>query len=204
MTAVHLIIQKLMYLLLVATVEERIEKVDYLIDSNYQGIMLNGKMHWLTRFGKYNGRRDKLIVSFDLADEVFAEVPKVDFVDKPRIHKFHLAVVGDCLAVAITLPHQNGGGTEIWVMKEYNVKESWVKEFIIGAYTPTPNSVMEHLVKVVCLLKNEELLLEYKSGNVALYDPQNGVFRPLMFQGMPNWFSTLLFCFLKYFFCVIT
>ncbi|XP_019247491.1 PREDICTED: F-box protein At3g07870-like [Nicotiana attenuata] len=107
--------------------------------------MLNGKMRWLTQFGKYNGRRDRLIASFDLDKEVFAVVPKVDFVAKPRIHKFHLAVLGDCLVVALTLPRQNGGGIEIWVMKEYNVKESWVKEFIIGAYTPTPNSATRNL-----------------------------------------------------------
>ncbi|OIT02204.1 PREDICTED: F-box protein At3g07870-like [Nicotiana attenuata] len=113
----------------------RIEKVDYLIESKYQGIMLNGKMHWLTRFGKYYGRRDRLIVSFDFAAEVFSVVPKVDFVAKPRIHKFHLAVLGDCLAVALTLPRQKGGGTEIWVMKEYNVKEMGEGVHNWGLYT---------------------------------------------------------------------
>ncbi|XP_060210914.1 F-box protein At3g07870-like [Lycium barbarum] len=159
-----------------------IGKVGYRIDSSAKAIMLNGKMHWLTLFGMYYGRSDRLVVSFDLAYEVFGEVPKIDFGVDPRIVQFQLAVLGGWLAVALISHRFNEGGLEIWVMREYNVKESWVKEFKIGAYTPTPNSVLQYVqpfVKVVCLLKNGKLLLECKGGYMVLYDPQNGVFRTL-------------------------
>ncbi|KAF3673816.1 hypothetical protein FXO38_05507 [Capsicum annuum] len=74
-------------------------------------------------------------------------------------------------------------------MREYNMKESWVKEFIIGAYTLNVNSVTQH-VKVVCQLKNEELLLDYDCGYLVSYDPQNGVFRTISFHGIPDYFKT--------------
>ncbi|XP_060210927.1 F-box protein At3g07870-like [Lycium barbarum] len=61
-----------------------------------------------------SGSYHRLIVSFDLPDEVFEEVPKFDFGVDPRSSEFQLAVLGDCLAIAITLPHQNGGGLGIW------------------------------------------------------------------------------------------
>ncbi|PHU07878.1 hypothetical protein BC332_24367 [Capsicum chinense] len=65
------------------------------------------------------------------SDEIFGEVPIVNFGVDPRIVQFQLVVFGDCITVAITLPHENGEGLDIWVMRECNVKESWIKEFIM-------------------------------------------------------------------------
>nr|XP_009614118.1 F-box protein At3g07870-like [Nicotiana tomentosiformis] len=77
-----------------------IREAGYQIDPfSSQGIMLNGKMHWLTQLKMYYGRHDRLIVSFDLADELFAEVPKVDFNVDPIISKNFVAVKPD-------LPHE--------------------------------------------------------------------------------------------------
>ncbi|KAF3644832.1 hypothetical protein FXO38_19975 [Capsicum annuum] len=109
----------------------RVGEEVYHIDPCCQGIMVNGKMHWLTLFGYDKKQCDRLIVSFDLADEIFGEVPIVNFGVDPRIVQFQLVVFGDCITVAITLPHENGEGLDIWVMRECNVKESWIKEFIM-------------------------------------------------------------------------
>ncbi|XP_059289167.1 F-box protein At3g07870-like [Lycium ferocissimum] len=169
-------------------------EVVYRFDPISRGIMLNEKMHWFTECERYNGYCYGLIVSFDFADEAFGEVPTVDFGVNLNISEFQLVVLGDCLAVALSLPDYKGRGSKIWVMTNYSVKESWMKEFIIGAYTPTPNFITQHmqpLVKVLCLLKNGEILLEYKDENLVSYDPENGVFRKLRFEGMPYFFQTI-------------
>ncbi|PHT36042.1 hypothetical protein CQW23_23742 [Capsicum baccatum] len=152
--------------------------------------MVNGKIHWLTLLGFDNEYFNRPFVFFELADEVFGEVPIVNFGVDPRIVQFQLVVLGGCIVVALTSLHQKEGRLDILVMTEYNIKEFWVKEFIIGAYTLNVNSVTQH-VKVVCQLKNEELLLDYDCGYLASYDPQNGVFRTLSFHGIPDYFKTI-------------
>ncbi|XP_060210918.1 F-box protein At3g07870-like [Lycium barbarum] len=107
--------------------------------------------------------------------------------------------LGGCLAVAL---HYKGAGLEIWVMRDYNVKESWVKEFKIGAYTPNPNSVTQRrqlLLKVLCLLNNGKLLPECNDfpycrdlGYLVSFDPQSGVFTRLKFERMPVLFETIV------------
>lgn len=176
-----------------------IGKVPYQIERrSSQALFTNGRLHWLTR-SMYKNVRGLLIICFDIADEQFHEVPRPDFSVQNGLN-YHLTLLRGCLS-AVVCSH---GELEIWVMKEYNVKESWIKEFRMGAYLPEllqqklqrpfriwGNTFNRLAVRVLCILKNGEILVEYKVGRLALYDPGSGRYKDLTFKGMPNMFQTV-------------
>ncbi|CAK9180398.1 unnamed protein product [Ilex paraguariensis] len=178
-----------------------IGKVPYQLDRRSSEALVNGRIHWVTQRGNYHGVRGRIIVSFDLADEQFREVPRADSAFLTRC-SFYLAVLGGCLSAVVPLDY---GRLEIWSMKEYNVKESWIKEYNIEGHLPTivrqdlkrpfriwKNVCNSRIVRVLCLLKNGKILLEYRCGNLVSYDPESETFEHLMFQGMPNLFQTVV------------
>ncbi|KAJ4730158.1 F-box protein [Melia azedarach] len=161
--------------------------------------LVNGRLHWVTRPKRYSPARR--IVSFDIADEQFREVPKPDCGSLDRCND-HLAVLRGCLSAAV---YGNYAKLEIWVMKDYNVKESWIKQFNIGAYIPKglkhnldrplkiwKNASNGRVVRFVCILEKGEILLEYKSRALVSYDPKRGIFKDLVVKGIPNWFQTIV------------
>ncbi|KAJ4826489.1 hypothetical protein Tsubulata_041178 [Turnera subulata] len=177
----------------------RLGKVSYQLVRRSSEALVNGRLHFVSRPCRYKPARR--LISFDLADEQFREVPKPDCGGLNRCN-YHLVVLRGCLSAAV---YCNYGRLEIWVMKEYNVKESWVKEYNIGAYMPKglkqspdrpfkmwKNSSNGKVVRALCLLRNGEVLLEYKSRVLVCYDPKQGKFQEVLLQGMPNWFQTVV------------
>lgn len=169
----------------------------YLVQCSEQ-VLVNGRLHWLTLPRRYY--RGRGLVSFDLADEKFREVQKpVD--DGLRRSYYHLVVLRGCLAAVFFCSH---GKLEIWIMKEYGVEESWVKEFNMPSQIPKAPKIevnqsfrISNLAgngkfRVLCLLRNSEILLEYKSRVLVVYDPKIGKFKELMFQGLPKWFQSVV------------
>ena len=128
-----------------------IGEVPYYVERRPQGALFtNGRLHWLTRGVKNNGR-GLIIISFDLLDERFHEVPRPDFSNAADGRNYLLATLQGCLsAVVYKYGH---GDLEIWVMKEYNVKETWIKEFKIGANKPESPSTRLQQPKL-CILGN--------------------------------------------------
>ncbi|XP_074346991.1 F-box protein At3g07870-like [Apium graveolens] len=181
------------------------------LGSSKEIICLNGRLHWLKGSGRNFGYNDSnpRIISFDLSDEHFYEILKPDCgsLDKPG---YLLLVLGGCLSAAL---YSKDGKVEVWVMKEYNVKESWIKEFDIEAHprnidvglqrSPNfhvfyvhgiwANRVLHGIsVRVLCYLENGDILLEYKDGKLASYNPGNGEITDLQFQGLPTRFNTIV------------
>ncbi|CAN1288838.1 F-box protein At3g07870 [Linum perenne] len=183
-------------ILTLGTPEWRIQdKISHQLIRRPGEALVNGRLHWVTRPRRYNPVRR--LISFDLGDEQFREVAKPESGGLSRCN-FNLVALKSCLGAAV---YCNYGRLEIWVMKEYNVKESWVKEYSIGAYMPKGlkqniersykiwRTGLNGRVRVLGVLKNGEILLEYKSRVLVCYDAKNGKFRDLKLQGVPKWFQ---------------
>nr|XP_043618699.1 F-box protein At3g07870-like [Erigeron canadensis] len=178
-----------------------IGKMPYQIDRQLKGVALvNGRLHWLSRLSRVSGVLDREIISFDLKSEKFEVVKKASNMVVINSNH-HLATVQGCLAVVAPCGY---GKLEIWVMKQYGIKESWMKEFVIhGAYhVKAPNHEYQHgiwrqalskrMVRVLCVLKNGEILLEYRGGRLVKYDPKWKEFKNVVFPKMPKLCQTIV------------
>ncbi|GKA06800.1 F-box protein CPR1-like protein [Tanacetum coccineum] len=95
--------------------------VNYSFHDSKPGILFNGALYWFC----YNANdiKNVFIVSFDLAKEQFIEIPQPD--DKRYVWSWHnqLGILDDHLCIFDQ--HNDGRPYGIWVMKNYNVKQSW-------------------------------------------------------------------------------
>ncbi|XP_071928972.1 F-box protein At3g07870-like isoform X1 [Coffea arabica] len=175
--------------------------IPYKLDQSSGGVFVNGKLHWVSLWGKNHCRRDRILVSFDLSNEIFSEVPLPENDVNLFRHRYSLSVLGGCLSI-VHPSSTNYWVQDIWIMKEYGVKESWERVFSIGAYDVTryrspemrrtyriwKNVINQRYVHVLCLLSNGEILLQYRWGALVSYNPENGMFKDIKFPGMPKFF----------------
>ncbi|RZC76632.1 hypothetical protein C5167_000754 [Papaver somniferum] len=87
-------------------------------------LYMSGALHWLTD-------DSKLLVSFDLGDEIIREVPgpaRDSFFDNDSYQYKYVDVLGGCLCIVCVVLGDRG---DVWVMKDYGVRESWTKEFTV-------------------------------------------------------------------------
>ncbi|KAK8629859.1 hypothetical protein V6N13_078685 [Hibiscus sabdariffa] len=145
-----------------------------------------GRLHWISQEVRTRDR----IISFDLTAEQFQAIPLADHVNLER-RFFELVALRGHLCVAAS---NADCGLDIWVMKEYNVKESWVKEFIIGSYLPKELRSTNGRIpffksdfSAVCSFKGGKILLKLWRKDLVLYDPIHEKFEDPMFEGALQW-----------------
>ncbi|GLU15665.1 hypothetical protein SLE2022_321380 [Rubroshorea leprosula] len=78
-------------------------------------------------------------------------------------------------------------------MRQYHIKESWVKQFSFDPnLAPFPLNISSP-VGFVCALKNGEILLQYYNSVLVSYDPVENRFKTLQISGLPCKFGALPF-----------
>ncbi|KAH0676335.1 hypothetical protein KY285_024136 [Solanum tuberosum] len=92
--------------------------MDWMLFSS-SSVFVKGKFHWTTNTRDYN---ECEIISFGLADENVGKVEQPYYGEGKRISE--LGVLGCDLC---GFSHHLTIGVDVWIMKEYGVKESWTK-----------------------------------------------------------------------------
>ncbi|KAK2640839.1 hypothetical protein Ddye_022602 [Dipteronia dyeriana] len=152
--------------------------------------LVNGALHWVTLFFHFTQGIRLRVISFDLTEEKFRWIELPSF-DCTFASNCHLVALEGCLSA---VHHLGDEGIDIWVMKEYEVEESWIKKYAIGMYVPA--SLVEptrpHINKVVCILNMGKILLHCNNGAFVLYNPESEQFNDLTISGLPKSFSTIV------------
>lgn len=180
--------------LTIGTVEWRMKGASpYEFNRRPPGVLVEGSLHW-----DWVAREDfdfKCVISFDLEEEVFKRIPLPNDFDN-YYSGYHLSEVNGCLSVA---GFSSSNFLDIWVMKEYNVKESWVREYSI-VHHPVEKGNQElsrywkrQLVRVLCVMKNGEILLQFDENVLASYDPRSRRYKRLQINQLPEHFRASVF-----------
>ncbi|KAG8369904.1 hypothetical protein BUALT_Bualt14G0061900 [Buddleja alternifolia] len=114
-----------------------------------------------------------VIAAFDLANEVFDEIPAPIGADVGKFVFNMLMVVDGCLCM---IDVRRNGATDIWVMK--GLGESWSKISIERDYE-------WYIVKVLCFIGDEEVVFATEEESLVVHNMKDGSFRDMIVDGAP-------------------
>ncbi|XP_012852397.1 PREDICTED: F-box protein CPR30-like [Erythranthe guttata] len=106
----------------------------------FRQVFLNGVVHWLIEQKPIgdNSFRRSYILAFDVGDEVFREVMLPEWeAGGSGFAKLRIFVIKESLGVV----KSTGESCDVWVMKEYCVKESWTKLYTVRLFEKIKNVV---------------------------------------------------------------
>ncbi|XP_071903724.1 F-box/kelch-repeat protein At3g06240-like [Coffea arabica] len=158
--------------------------------TTHSGVFLNGSVHWLAQ-----SRVDEsqVIAALDLSTEEFKQVPWPSAGCSTRnwgslASSKQLVVLGGCLAMVV---EQSSQQMDIWMMKDYGVGESWTK---FGVIIP---KVVEHYYKPICLLGEDDVVLDKNGQNLVVHNLRDGTTREILVAGINRDTSRDVGCFLE-------
>lgn len=143
------------------------------------GVLLNGTLHWVHEF--FDGVEKRYsIVGFSLGDHSFNEVLQPKFVE--RFCNFRVGVLDGCLCLLVNDLEYS----DIWVMKEYGVKESWTRLFKV-------KQSQQHLFPewpIAYSLDRQNLFLQLNTWRVVSLDLQTMVVKDVKVCDFSRCFDT--------------
>ncbi|XP_048433623.1 F-box/kelch-repeat protein At3g23880-like [Pyrus x bretschneideri] len=124
-------------------------------------LFFNGALHWPA---VRRTRDDHFILTFDVCSELFRKISMPKSVIWRSPLGLLLSVSGDRKSIALfVMDDTSKEYLDIWVMKEYGVRESWTKLISLGPQDPE-----KLLPRALCFRKNGEVLVMLLDGGMYL------------------------------------
>ncbi|KAF9588771.1 hypothetical protein IFM89_015498 [Coptis chinensis] len=161
----------------------------------FSSVFVNGSLHWLAKSKPKdgsNGLCSMLIVSFNLSSENFGVISFSEFgilphsVPEDGPIAFQLVTLGRCLSVVDSCLKNP---VILWVLKNYNVMESWTRYIIRKC-----GSRIEP-VQMISYGKNGDILLLYGSNKLMSYNIESQTLSSL--KGGTNWWFYTAFSYVE-------
>ncbi|XP_015165811.1 F-box/kelch-repeat protein At3g06240-like [Solanum tuberosum] len=143
-----------------------VEHVMFCFGCRAYGVNLYGKIHWLVSDANGN----ELMCSFNLENELFESFPTAapgySKENCPNLRS--LGVFGRCLCVC-----DNNADThfEVWVMKEYGVTDSWVKQIVINNAPEYNDWLSYEMINLLKVLEDGQVLFLWRDDFLFLHHP---------------------------------
>ncbi|MCD9638045.1 hypothetical protein HAX54_021712 [Datura stramonium] len=129
------------------------------------GVNLYAKIHWLV----YDANGNELICSFDLENELFESFLTAPGYTEERYRNLRsLGVFGRCLCVC---DNSADSHFEVWVMKEYGVTNSWVKEIVINISPERNDWLGNEMIYMLKVFEDGEVLFLWRDDFLFLHHP---------------------------------
>ncbi|OMO64709.1 hypothetical protein COLO4_31895 [Corchorus olitorius] len=160
----------------------KIQDIPYALSfPKVNGVFAGGALHWVMT-QKVQLSEDNMIIALDLGAEIFKEVPLPEYKDKRC--QLNVGALGGCLCAVANYDVR----VDIWKMKEYGVKESWIKllsltrEDVIGS--------LRFMKPLAYSSSGDQVLLEHDNINLFWYDLKKKKTHDVWYPGMPLSYET--------------
>ncbi|KAL3587306.1 hypothetical protein D5086_014173 [Populus alba] len=126
------------------------------------GVFANGALHWVVGENPESNVAN-IVVALDLGVEDYREVLQPEYKDKNFY--IDLGVLRGCLCF---LANFLGERVDVWMMKDYGVKESWTKLFSVAQYEVI--GFLRSLKPLAYSKSGDEVLIEHDNLDLCWYD----------------------------------
>lgn len=143
-------------------------------------VFLKGVVHWIAYEPINDNSFRSSILTFQVGDEVFGEIMLPDELAREAVTGLSIFMIGESLGVIKYDGEAGNLSCDVWVMKDYGVKESWTKLYRIN--------LVEGFEKVVAFWRSGEALLTLKGLELVAYNPETRRTKNLGIYGTPRSF----------------